>query len=265
MNLLHHDYSNYFSDKPITWKRALFKMRELCDACHTTVFNYHWSCAQCGFAVCVDCHRFNGQNVAKTWLTCADGKPHKQNELSLVQIIVGDSFNELATQMHIKCKLFSITQNCNCPIMDSLSTGNVDTSLCTKKDDGNRLLNNAASIVDGDLGYVPCSWFLNGKLAMLTNPTHPENLKVFQNCWLKGQPVILSNVTDNMNMDMWRPEYFSKYFGGESIDMVDSTNGNLLRNQPMKCFWDGFELINDRTGSPILLKIKDWPPNEDFA
>lgn len=256
-------------------------MRELCDVCYTTVFNYHWSCDQCGFTVCADCHRFNGQNVAEAWniggvashnhnwLTCADGKPHKQNELTLVQIIVGDLFNELATQMHIKCKLFNITHNCDCPIMNSLSTGNVDTSLYTKRDVENRLLNNTSSIVDGDPGDASCSWFMNGKLLMLTNPTHADNLKNFQNNWSNGQPVVVSNVTDSMNMEMWRPEYFSKYFGEESIDMVDSTNGDVLQNQPMKCLWDGFECVsqhlNDRTGSPILLKVKDWPSNEDFA
>jgi lysine-specific demethylase 3 len=45
--------------------------------------------------------------------------------------------------------------------------------------------------------------------------------------------------------------------------------GRLLSNQPMKKFWDGFEHVNkrlkDEKGNPMLLKLKDWPPGEDFA
>lgn len=104
---------------------------------------------------------------------------------------------------------------------------------------------------------------------MLTNPTHACNLKVFQNQWSNGQPVIVSNVSGNMNMHIWRPDSFREYFGEETVDLVDFTTGNLLQNQSIKFFWDGFECVTKRTkyqnGSSMLLKIKDWPPNEDFA
>lgn len=37
----------------------------------------------------------------------------------------------------------------------------------------------------------------------------------------------------------------------------------------MAVFWDGFEIIErrlkDKDGTPMLLKLKDWPPDEDFA
>ena len=38
------------------WKRAVGGVRELCDVCYTTLFNFHFVCPNCGFAVCLDCY-----------------------------------------------------------------------------------------------------------------------------------------------------------------------------------------------------------------
>ena len=38
------------------WKRAVGGVRELCDVCYTTLFNIHFVCPNCGFAVCLDCY-----------------------------------------------------------------------------------------------------------------------------------------------------------------------------------------------------------------
>ena len=47
------------------------------------------------------------------------------------------------------------------------------------------------------------------------------------------------------------------------------SNGNILDQVPLKWFWDGFESLNsrmlDKQGMPMLLKLKDWPPEDDFA
>ena len=41
----------------IAWKRAVRGIREMCDACATTIFNVHWVCPKCGFGVCLDCYK----------------------------------------------------------------------------------------------------------------------------------------------------------------------------------------------------------------
>lgn len=40
----------------ICWKRPVTGVREMCDACETTLFNLHWVCPKCGFGVCCDCY-----------------------------------------------------------------------------------------------------------------------------------------------------------------------------------------------------------------
>lgn len=72
-----------------------------------------------------------------------------------------------------------------------------------------------------------------------------------------------------LNKDLWNPEAFARDFGDEKNDLINCMNGNLVPNQPMRKFWEGFEhfskRLKDEKGNPMLLKLKDWPPGEDFA
>ncbi len=45
------------TDKKIAWKRVVQGVREMCDVCETTLFNFHWACSKCGFVVCIDCYK----------------------------------------------------------------------------------------------------------------------------------------------------------------------------------------------------------------
>lgn len=45
------------TDGTVAWKRVIQGVRELCDVCETTLFNYHWVCGRCGFVVCIDCYK----------------------------------------------------------------------------------------------------------------------------------------------------------------------------------------------------------------
>ncbi len=40
----------------ICWKRLLEQTREACDLCKTHIFNIHFACRKCGFAVCLSCY-----------------------------------------------------------------------------------------------------------------------------------------------------------------------------------------------------------------
>lgn len=48
---------NGFTEKTIAWKRVVQGVREMCDVCETTLFNFHWACRKCGFVVCLDCYK----------------------------------------------------------------------------------------------------------------------------------------------------------------------------------------------------------------
>lgn len=425
-------------------------VRELCDVCDTTLFNYHWSCGKCGFAVCIDCYKARKDGTVKVWdqtgsdrdgfcwLLCTNGKAHDQDKLMMAQIIAGDSLEDLGRRVHEMCSLWGIQQYCGCAMSkdiplspthaiykeliktlmsdvqerngkrenemsdseakklsivngtapmkksgkeDSKSTLTFLAESALQSDENkqceNKSIENAAKkrkldiscdaikmefndsssssedeeshstlrelligpntsnskensapiikkppkkstkqdfhsimastlenkgaqdvnegesvkkfvvIEDGHLStYVPPrvmtlarsrieypdvlhSWLCDGKLLRLLDPTHAGNLKIFQDQWSRGQPVIVSDVTDSLDMSIWRPESFSRDFGEDANDLVNCMTGTLVPNQPMKRFWDGFDYMNKRikddNGVPMLLKLKDWPPGEDFA
>jgi lysine-specific demethylase 3 len=56
-----------FEDKniPIAWKRLVEGVREMCDVCATTLFNYHWICESCGFVACLACFKSRMDGVRK--------------------------------------------------------------------------------------------------------------------------------------------------------------------------------------------------------
>ncbi|KAL3863065.1 hypothetical protein ACJMK2_004844 [Sinanodonta woodiana] len=116
---------------------------------------------------------------------------------------------------------------------------------------------------------VPHSWLCDGRLLRLHDPRHKGNLKIFQEQWKRGQPVLASGCDKYLSMDLWSPKFFSKHFGGMENDLINCRTGCLVVGQPMKHFWDGFEDMEERLvdeqNNPMLLKLKDWPPGDDFS
>lgn len=116
---------------------------------------------------------------------------------------------------------------------------------------------------------VPHSWLCDGKLLKLNDPNNLNNYRIFQDQWKRGQPVIVSDVSKALKIDLWHPDAFARDFGDEKNDLINCMTGNLVPNQPMRKFWEGFEhfskRLKDDKGNPMLLKLKDWPPADDFA
>lgn len=117
--------------------------------------------------------------------------------------------------------------------------------------------------------HVPHSWLCDGKLLHLHDPQHENNVAIFQDQWKRGQPVIVSGSGQTLNADLWKPQSFSRDFGEVKNNLINCLTENIVPNQPMKKFWDGFEhygkRLKDEKGQPMVLKLKDWPPTDDFA
>ncbi|XP_055310781.1 lysine-specific demethylase 3A isoform X2 [Sitodiplosis mosellana] len=450
---------NMSSSKVVAWKRVVQGVREMCDVCQTSLFNYHWACSKCGFVVCIDCYKArkygenkvwnnewnNGETDEYSWLFCTNRSAHIQERLMLTQIIAGDSLQVLARRIHQVRALWKIPQNCAClmsreepikatngvckELIQSILNDNklnqcdkvmnfsssdsetncIKTECDAKKlnetaltqevykrenlqqsserneqkveddssDDGSSLDENHSTLRDLLIGptsnmaatsssppneqcddeqqlvntksakishkqlfdemmantlesvkkkvdndhlivkkkadniyshsqdnedlinldlisnqprrnrYLPIRvmtmalsqelypdvkhmWLCEGKLLRLLDPAdNANNLKIFQQQWKRGQPVLVSHVDKCLNIDLWRPDSFSRDFGEDGNDLVNCLTGTLVPNQPMKRFWDGFDCINkrikDENGEPMLLKLKDWPPGEDFS
>ncbi|XP_071947193.1 probable JmjC domain-containing histone demethylation protein 2C isoform X2 [Antedon mediterranea] len=116
---------------------------------------------------------------------------------------------------------------------------------------------------------VPHSWLCDGRLLRLHDPRHKGNLRIFQEQWRRGEPVLVSGCHKVLSQKLWHPSTFSRMFGELENDLVNCRTSNVIQGVPMKEFWDGFEDIRNRLTSknrdPMVLKLKDWPPAEDFS
>ncbi|XP_068133127.1 lysine-specific demethylase 3B [Hyperolius riggenbachi] len=112
------------------------------------------------------------------------------------------------------------------------------------------------------------SWLCDGRLLCLHDPSNKNNWKIFRECWKQGQPVLVSGVQKKLKSELWKPEAFSLEFGDQDVDLVNCRNCAIISDVKVRDFWDGFEVIEKRLraddGSPMVLKLKDWPPGEDF-
>lgn len=115
---------------------------------------------------------------------------------------------------------------------------------------------------------VPHKWLCENKLLRLLDPLNAGNDAFFHEQWQHGQPVLVSNVLDHLSRELWIPQAFSTEFGHQQSDFINCKTGNVVRNKEISLFWDGFENVDkrmlDNEGRPILLKLKDWPPDSDF-
>ncbi|XP_054081690.1 lysine-specific demethylase 3A isoform X5 [Zeugodacus cucurbitae] len=355
----------------IAWKKVVQGLREICDVCDTTLFNFHWTCDKCGFGVCLDCFkdrkeqrscrkRRTGDKTQRGhdefhWMLCtattSTHQKHELRDLMLTQIIASDALNVLGRLLHDIRAMWQVPQMCGCLLSkqdlpadtelgtliqdmikesqlkqqtsaSSLATeetlrkqarmeelhakklefarargidyvpGRVWTKQTLGKDPITTAFDNFKHINflrKGLAGLrrflppramtlthstmlapgVPHEWLCDGKLLRLTNAMHPDNRILYQEVWKCGQPVMISEVAQSLNLELWRPEAFCKDFGDKPNDLINCLNGNLVPNQPMRYFWEGFQCIKkrllDANGKPMLLKLKDWPPGDDFA
>ena len=62
---------------------------------------------------------------------------------------------------------------------------------------------------------------------------------------------------------------FKNKFSETQFDLVETETGDVIRDQPLKKYWDGFENLKlrpkDKDGRPLIYKLKDWPPGEEFG
>ncbi|VVC42709.1 JmjC domain [Cinara cedri] len=314
------NWSETQNNKMPIWKKLLKGVREMCDPCKTTIFNYHWSCLTCGFVVCIDCVRnelganksttqgvnFNQDNPA--WYLCSNNEIHKFDQLNITQIMAGDSLDYISTLMHNECIKHQIPLKCKCsyripkmefpPINCSQFETKIpenmieeifpedseckDTLFSCYEDIVNKhfdeieynykkeSLPKLTKMIDtNNFSSPPHRWLCNGLILNLLEPHMQENYGLFQEQWMRGQPVLVSGVGKGLIKSLWNPESFSRDFGDQINDLIDCSTNTVIHDQPMSTFWEGFENDSKRlrniNGHSMLLKLKDWPQSEDFA
>ncbi|KAF4016385.1 hypothetical protein G4228_008383 [Cervus hanglu yarkandensis] len=268
--------------RQVAWKRAVKGVREMCDVCDTTIFNLHWVCPRCGFGVCVDCYRMKRKNcqqekqpampILKNEIKCLPPLPPLSKSSTVLHtfnstILTPVSNNNSGFLRNLLNSSTGKTENGlkNTPkILDDIFASLVQNKTCSDLSKRPQGLTIKPSILGFD---TPHYWLCDNRLLCLQDPNNKSNWNVFRECWKQGQPVMVSGVHHKLNTELWKPESFRREFGNQEVDLVNCRTNEIITGATVGDFWDGFEDVPNRLKNekePMVLKLKDWPPGEDF-
>ncbi|CAG8579762.1 746_t:CDS:2 [Diversispora eburnea] len=96
------------------------------------------------------------------------------------------------------------------------------------------------------------------------------SIKEFRQMYKLGKPFVISSVYDNLTENLWTPKYFEKHFGHISCTCINLNEQDEQKSHSVIKvgeFFNGFNKVKSLNSSGRIpcLKLKDWPPNEDFA
>jgi len=104
----------------------------------------------------------------------------------------------------------------------------------------------------------------------LHSPVEGEwpQLNLFQERWRRGEPVVLMDLQKRLGRK-WGPHGFLQRFGAESVQMIDCRDGKSVHWLSLAHFFAGYLQPWTRALCPdtfrrMMLKLKDWPPDQDF-
>ena len=115
---------------------------------------------------------------------------------------------------------------------------------------------------------APYTYLCDGQILNLLDAKHVANIRQFRQYWTRGEPLVISNCHRDLDPNLWQPETFTRDFGDEVVKPVDCLTRNSISQIKLSTFWNGFTDISERIQStnvtPLILKLKDWPPDHDF-
>ena len=74
----------------------------------------------------------------------------------------------------------------------------------------------------------PHLWLCDGRLLVLEENQHKNNMKLFQEQWRRGQPVVVANVSNNLDINLWSPNAFNEQFGTLKHNIVNCKTHKMI-------------------------------------
>ncbi|CAF0946511.1 unnamed protein product, partial [Didymodactylos carnosus] len=275
--VLHEQHLMKNNDKRI-WKRCIDGYRETCDECSTTLFNYHYTCTDCGYVRCIECSDEATNNIEKR------KKPnkvciHSHSLFRLSEFIPWERLDIL----RLECMKYLRSKSINCE--DTLDS---PTSPSAANDITSTFIRNLYVTRRNEADNVKKLWSINdcennpnaefyckNRLPVFNEWITESSKKFFKKVWMAGTPVLVKNVHKGLTQSLWQPQSFKEYMlsHNETPSLYDCETLQPIKSNEEKLtkFWDGFEKLNVRLlneengGKRRILKLKDWPTKKDFA
>ncbi|CAF2649276.1 unnamed protein product [Rotaria sp. Silwood2] len=260
--------------KAIIWKQYMAGWREVCDACSTTLFNYHYMCKECGYMLCIECSnelsQMNIEKRKKFKRICAHVNTYSLSEFIPWDILIklrNDCINYLS-----KLKI-----DYSMKFYQSLRNENLSMFIKTLKMNRLHDIRDVQKIWSSiDCNHDPnIEFYCNGRLPVFNEWISENAKRFFRKVWTASCPVLIKQVHNNLSKTLWQPNSFKLHmidhretpllWDCETLTAIQTNEEILIR------FWEGFERLNVRLkddehgGRRRILKLKDWPTKKDFA
>ncbi|KAI9009988.1 hypothetical protein CLU79DRAFT_483085 [Phycomyces nitens] len=200
--------------------------RHICDFCQTSILNAHFTCGVCGSDVCVHCYGSDWDLKKKDKVkVCRQYRSHTKHHMIPIIKYEEATINQL--------------------IKESQSIANKRQEVFGQDNQ--------------ELDYKD----------VLYLPIEKATIDAFQKEWRRGKPVVVHDVRTNSDVS-WSPSYFISNYNTEMIEVIDCATGEVDQST-VKNYFTGFMNHTKRpgytpsTGESKTLKIKDWPPTENFS
>ncbi|RIA86719.1 hypothetical protein C1645_320152 [Glomus cerebriforme] len=281
------------------------KICQLCDYCQTTIFSGFWMCCVCGREYCLSCYEEwnDSDDSLKETRKCSQKRHHYKEQLVPIYHYTKEEIVRLfdqCNQMILDDEDSSDLDEGELPDDDAANLSAESSSSTIKSVESSRVMTRRrkdsrkyrtskskakATTVHFKDSVVSISNQDNG---IFTSPPqdchdrtpqlHDEHKKteykanemteeIFRDLWRKGYPFVIKSV-DKLKENIWKPDYFIKHYGNKDCTVID-VKENVEYKMDVKTFFRGFEDSSKRFmnkyGTYPCLKLKDWPPADDFA
>eukprot|EP00252_Welwitschia_mirabilis_P000674 TRINITY_DN10647_c0_g1_i2.p1 TRINITY_DN10647_c0_g1~~TRINITY_DN10647_c0_g1_i2.p1 ORF type:complete len:799 (-),score=160.22 TRINITY_DN10647_c0_g1_i2:16-2412(-) len=249
-----------------------------CNRCYATIVDYHRNCPTCAYDLCLACCRELREKSQKRGVgdfnstQLQEWKARYDGSIACEQVGCGNSLLILKRICKVnwigKIEKDAEEMASSCKISDNITYSSPCSScykhaVYSKKGCPRKKSLVAAHRKDSDDNILYC-------------PTSQDikkgGLQHFQKHWIKGHPVVVQNVIDDISGLSWNPLVMWDAF-------QESQNGKLSEGttiaKAINClswsdievsvrhFFRGyFDTKMHRNGMPELLKLKDWPPTK---
>ncbi|KAI7867476.1 uncharacterized protein EV154DRAFT_432375 [Mucor mucedo] len=267
------------SNKPIQRKHTK-GYSHTCDSCSTNFFIHYYICAFCAIEICMDCYEalkntLYGYHNGRVF----NGKEHSQSEFVLFSKLSEKSITLLlkSPKPIQSTDVLTNTELIN-PIevrkseLDQLKSAKSRRALDPRNLKSPMLpsqmnkTNEPNEPNEPELNRVPP--ILDKSQDYMNLPASQVSLEVFQKYWQTHCPALVTNSTIESKFE-WTPQMFRSVCGADRLQATDFDN--TVYELEAKSYFKAFSnrkrrrSLCESLGSSEVLKVKDWPPNQDLA
>ncbi|KAJ2076568.1 hypothetical protein H4R24_005628 [Coemansia sp. RSA 988] len=284
------------STAPPVIRRVAPGTRQLCDMCSTSILATHYTCTMCALEVCLQCFA-EWDDTALVEHGRVHDATHPISRIAGCRRLGRTVGNIRPSAVHVR-RQFVRASAFELDDVQRIQkkTQRVEALSLQLKENGASWLDCVGPVGDAELSVFNARMLRITQRSRHTHVRAPWELPVayveadelstreFSRLWRRGQVVVVRGLLQRLRTKLWQPEWWIRSFGYELVRVLDCAKAAAPVDGdewPLRDFFRLFD--NDDRHAELfaadastswetrasqvregILKLKDWPPAEDF-